>query len=376
MEDESAISVEEREEATQASPPESGDKPARKKKIKKILLVTLCAVLGVIALAVVVLAPIIATGNKVIVPDTEEPVYALENWMAYISDDAPVTSLAIPGSHDSGCYDKMGYLGTTQNLPIAEQLVRGVRYFDIRVNDSNKGPVIFHGPINGVPYSEVLTDIAEFVDTHPTEFLILDCQHFKNDSEEIVFDLLEEYVGVDKFVINDTNMRDIDFVESLTLGDVRGKCFVYIDAEVEYDEKEYLFYRGKDVEEYPEISLMSLYERSKNGSAAAKFAEKVLPGYIEQFVEERGRGFFVLQAQLTDTLGVFGPSYREGRAIGYINDFVRGLYDDDMMYDVNVIMRDFVTCEKSALTLRLNIVKGLVAEDKADEFEDMIALYV
>lgn len=364
------------EETERATPPEDGGKASRKKKIKKILLIVLCAVLAAVALAVVVLAPIIAEGNKVITVDGDTPVHALENWMAYVSDDAPVTSLAIPGSHDSGCYAEMGYLGTTQNLPISEQLARGVRYFDIRVNAGNKGAVIFHGPINGVPYADVLEDFAEFVETHPTEFLILDCQHFKNGSEKIVFDMLEEYIGADRFVVNDTHMRDVDFIESLTLGDVRGKCFVYIDAEVDYDDKDYLFYRGKELDKYPEISLTSYYERSKNGSTAVKFAEEVLPAYVEQFVKERDKGFFVLQAQLTDTLGVFGPAYREGRAIGYINDFVRGLYDNDSAYDVNIIMRDFATCEKSALTLRLNLAKGLVPADKSAEFEEMLALYL
>ena len=377
MENGSILAVEEKETGAPETPGGGSDKASQKKKIKKILLITLCAVLGVIVLAVVILAPIIATGNKVIVPDEQTPVYALENWMSYISEDAPVTAIAIPGSHDSGCYDGMGYLGETQNLSIAEQLARGSRYFDIRVNDSKDGMVIYHGPLNGVDYAEVLEDIAQFVTTHPTEFLILDFQHFKNDSEAGVFDMLEEYVGAEYFVVNDTHMRDADFIESLTVGDVRGKCIVYIDAEeTDYDEDEYLFYRGKDIEEYPELSLISLYERSKNGKAAKAFAEEVLPSYVEQFGEEFGKGFFVLQSQLTDTLGVFGPAYREGRAIEHINGFVRGLYDSELLDGVNIIMRDFVTCEKSALTVRLNVAKGYVVDAKLAEFEEMLALYV
>lgn len=79
---------------------------------------------------------------------------------------------------------------------------------------------------------------------------------------------------------------------------------------------------------------------------------------------------------MTDTIGFFGPSYREGRAIGYINDFVRGLYDSEYLDTVNIIMRDFVTCEKSALTLRLNVAKGYVDGGKLAEFEQMLAMYV
>lgn len=39
-------------------------------------------------------------------------------------------------------------------------------------------------------------------------------------------------------------------------------------------------------------------------------------------------------------------------------------------------MRDFVTCEKSALTLRLNVAKGYVDGGKLSEFEQMLAMYV
>ncbi len=99
--------------AVDTPPAGGGDKAAKIKKIKKILLITLCVIIGVIVLGVIVFAPIVAKGNKVIVPDEQTPVYALENWMSYLSDDTPITSMAIPGSHDSGCYDGMGYLGRT-----------------------------------------------------------------------------------------------------------------------------------------------------------------------------------------------------------------------------------------------------------------------
>ena len=67
----------------------------------------------------------------------------------------------------------------------------------------------------------------------------------------------------------------------------------------------------------------------------------------------------MLQCQLTDTALVFGPRYREGKLIERANAFVEGLYDDaENLPYINIVMRDFVTCEKSALTVRLNIAKG------------------
>ena len=352
-------------------------KEEKLKKIKKILVIVLLALLALIVLLAVVLAPVIVNGNKVIVRDTAEPSYELENWMSYISDDAPVTSVAIPGAHDSGCYDEMNYVAATQDLSLADQLARGVRYFDIRINNSKDGLVVYHSIVNGVPYTDLLEDISEFFFSHPEEFLILDFQHFKNDSEEQVFAMLEEAIGTENFVVNDTELGDAEFVDSLTVGDVRGKCFIYYDPEeTDYEGGDYLFQRGKDLEEFPELSLISLYKRGKNGRAARAFAEKVLPGYVEEFREDFGKGFFVLQAQLTDTTAIFGPRYREGRGIEHINNFVKGLVGSEMLKDINIVMRDFVTCEKSAITVSLNLAKGFVKSELAAEFEQAMAAYI
>ncbi len=72
----------------------------------------------------------------------------------------------------------------------------------------------------------------------------------------------------------------------------------------------------------------------------------------------------MLQCQLTDTALVFGPRYREGKLIELANDFVKGLYDDkENLQYINIVMRDFVTCEKSALTIRLSFAKGYASAD-------------
>lgn len=43
---------------------------------------------------------------------------------------------------------------------------------------------------------------------------------------------------------------------------------------------------------------------------------------------------------------------------------MKGLYDDKVnLQYINIVMRDFVTCEKSALTIRLNFAKGYASAD-------------
>lgn len=353
------------ESATDGGKDGKGKKKLTKQQKKKIALITVSCFFGLIAVLVVILAPIIAVGNKVIVEDTVQPNEYLTEWMKYIDGDAPVTDLAIPGSHDSGCIE-MPWYAATQDLTFAEQLERGVRYFDIRVNDKGGDLVIFHSVVNGVDYEGVLRDIDEFMDAHPSEFLVLDFSHFKNDSEEKVFDLFDEIVSAER-VVNDTCMTDSEYLDSLTLGDVRGKCVVFVDPEeTEFCCRDYLFFKmGDEVEAGQEdvFSLVSPYKKFWNGKSAKKFIGDILYRYIDTF-KDIDRGFFVLQCQLTDTALVFGPRYREGKLIELANDFVKGLYDDkENLQYINIVMRDFVTCEKSALTIRLNFAKGYASAD-------------
>lgn len=368
------------EEAETASGEPNGSEKKHKRKLTarekgKIALIVLGSFFGLIALLTVILAPIIVEGNKVVTRDSAEPNDALTEWMSYISDDAPVTRLAIPGSHDSGC-SGMPWYAETQDLNFAEQLARGVRYFDIRVNKKGGDLVIFHGPVNGTDYVELLYQIDGFMDAHPSEFLILDFSHFKNDSESEVFRLFDEIVSAER-VVNDTCMTDSEYLDSLTLGDVRGKCVVFVDPEeTEFCCRDYLFFKmGDEVEAGQEdvFSLVSPYKKLWNGSSAKKFTDKILDRYIDTF-KGIDSGFFVLQCQLTDNALVFGPRYREGKLIERANDFVRALYDnaEDLPY-INIIMRDFVTCEKTALIVGLNIAKGWVSGEKAESFAASLA---
>lgn len=375
--DTAAVAAEEAETAS-GEPDRSEKKHKRKLTARekgKIALIVLGSFFGLIALLTVILAPIIVEGNKVITRDSAEPNDALTEWMSYISDDAPVTRLAIPGSHDSGC-SGMPWYAETQDLNFAEQLARGVRYFDIRVNKKGGDLVIFHGPVNGTDYVELLYQIDEFMDAHPSEFLILDFSHFKNDSESEVFLLFDEIVSAER-VVNDTCMTDSEYLDSLTLGDVRGKCVVFVDPEeTEFCCRDYLFFKmGDEVEAGQEdaFSLVSPYKKLWNGSSAKKLTDKILDRYIDTF-KGIDSGFFVLQCQLTDNALVFGPRYREGKLIERANDFVRALYDnaEDLPY-INIIMRDFVTCEKTALIVGLNIAKGWVSGEKAESFAASLA---
>lgn len=60
-----------------------------------------------------------------------------------------------------------------------KQLKAGIRYFDLRISTKDGTEQLFfvHGQYS-IDVVSVLNDIETFLDTHPKEIVILDCQHF------------------------------------------------------------------------------------------------------------------------------------------------------------------------------------------------------
>lgn len=353
--------------------PEKGGKrrsKLTKKGRRKLALAILIAVFSALALIVGISAPVIAVGNDVVVEDSAVPNAALTSWQSYISDSALIVDMAIPGSHDAACIE-MPWYGSTQTLSVYDQLMRGVRYLDIRVNKTSDGLVIFHSVVNGIQYSRVLDDIARFMDEHPTEFVIIDFQYFKNGSEEQVFAMLDETVHAEK-VVNDGTLSDLDFVNSLTLGDVRGKVLVLATDESDYDGRDYIFRRAESSSVNPDTVLYSPYNRSKSIAVTNSYIEKTLPYYLDAVNGIRD-GLTVLQAQRTDAIGLRGPRMLEAKAEEGISDFVLSLAESDKLDGVNIVMRDFITCKKTAEIVLLNLAKGLVVEAQAEDFRTAVS---
>ncbi|XP_075980438.1 PI-PLC X domain-containing protein 3 isoform X2 [Anticarsia gemmatalis] len=131
---------------------------------------------------------------------------ALESWMNDLPPqlkEVPLIYLAIPGSHDSMTY---GITRSSKVAPDAEpilhrlyplfrgtilrwtitqasdtwhQLLIGIRYLDLRLATMpNEENFYFTHGLYGEEISKALTQVKDFVDTHPGEVVILDCQHF------------------------------------------------------------------------------------------------------------------------------------------------------------------------------------------------------
>lgn len=157
------------------------------------------------------------------------------DWCSRIPDDTPINDLAIPGTHDSAAWTHnwniWGIKGTwAQRKSITEQLNLGVRVLDLRVGYASNNYTfgissfvgMFHGPIYlSLTLQSVLTDINDWLEDNPEEFVILIFQQQgkigQRDVAEAVEDLLDDTLG-DK-------LHDFDRTQQRwpTVGTLRGK---------------------------------------------------------------------------------------------------------------------------------------------------------
>ena len=342
-----------------------------KKKGKIALIAVLCVVfcIGVVA------GSMAGVASKAI--DKQNPDEFLSKWMSYIRDDALLTNVVIAGSHDSGTQD-MIWAAKTQDKTIKEQMTCGARYFDIRVQHKYGSMFIFHGPISGELFEPIVDDIKEFLQTNPSETLILDFQHFKGG--DVVMNcvdgvLCEKLAGL--MVENDTEQSDLDFVKSLTLGDVRGKAIVFWGNEFGTNEnsdfvsdKNYLFQRNNDGGTRSGSSLQSFYDGSLNKKSSKTYLEKAIPTYVEKYRQSEG-GLFVMQMQLTDPIAIIGPKFYEGTHDKNATSFISTLEGKDYFDCVNIIMRDFLGARKCKQIISLNIAKGTLKDGVKEDFAAM-----
>ena len=289
---------------------------------------------------------------------------ALSSWMGTIDDAAPLNRIAIPGTHDSGTAG-ICWLGETQTYSIGEQLKSGARYFDIRVSKDRDRLRIFHSVFNGTDFTDVLSDIKEFILANPTETLILDFQHFKGGSQEDVRELLEkELLSSGAAVINDTDESDLQFIRRLTLGDVRGKCLIFFGDGYSCSQN-WIFSRNDDECTLGSLCLDSYYIGSVHKSSPEKLISDGHPVYIAR-QNERARagedGLFVLQCQLTDGALVLGPWARERAQDEMMSAYIAQLGKSESSDILNVIMRDFITPDKCKQIIDLNAEKGFISD--------------
>ena len=283
-----------------------------------------------------------------------------KSWQDYVKDDVLLKDIIIPGTHDT-MTDGMIGVAKTQEYFLYDQACGGSRYFDLRVTKKNGKLVAFHGPIKGVEFEPLIKDLRKFMDENPTQFFILNFQHFGTNMSQEVYSILEKTLDMSKMINKDVYKN----VETITIGEVRNKYNgIIIWGEEENLDNKYLY--------DPEY-LYSPYD----GDYHKDQINVLLDHYNDYYENFDGKTFFVLQAQRTaPSLKVWEKPYLlevEYRPI--INEYINDLnLDNSKLIKTNIIMRDFLLNDMRNVNiiLKLNISKQTIKIEKIEEFNNIV----
>lgn len=154
------------------------------------------------------------------------------NWMENVPDETKLSSMSIPGTHDSCTQNvDMRYIFQCQDASIATQLKYGYRYLDMRlVLEKRSGQetlVLKHNiarcKVSDSPFARTLTladvlkDVYAFLDEHQSETVIL-CMKAENSKDDVAAVQKALYAMIDQ-----ASERWYLKNEIPTMGEVRSK---------------------------------------------------------------------------------------------------------------------------------------------------------
>jgi 1-phosphatidylinositol phosphodiesterase len=163
-------------------------------------------------------------------------------WMAKIPDDVHITSLSIPGTHDTMTYQIGSEQLQCQNWNLSMQLNSGLRYIDIRARLRDDELHIYHANgYTGFSYEQVLLDTFSFLDANPSETILM---RLKDEGNPIGTNntlSFEDAVNYHHFSSPATaqgagkHLHKYDFAAPIpTLGALRSKIFILQDFDARH----------------------------------------------------------------------------------------------------------------------------------------------
>ena len=288
-----------------------------------------------------------------------------ENWMSYIKDDAKITKIAIPASHNAATMG-MPKPARCQNGSLYKQYNCGVREFGIRLKTDRSGRLfIAHGITKGMPAEQAFENLGMIVN-ESDEFFIFDIRTYSTQKigpltlsygsdPAAVSTLIKKYLNPEKYALT-----DFDDIGSLTVGDIRksGKKYLIINAAEEYD-----FSRG--------VPLLEPWDSKVFGYKPEKFAKECV-NYLRELETD---GFFWLQTQQTPNPGTENGLKWPDDLDELDRPFFPGIIadiaaDPAMLEKVNIVAGDFMTRDSMKVNeiLNLNLLKGVVKDELREEF--------
>jgi hypothetical protein len=151
-----------------------------------------------------------------------------KDWMCHINDGTSLSSISIPGTHDSAAINTwMATFYSCQDRSITKQLEGGIRLLDIRLKTKKNAVVTCHGDISlGMRVNEfqtfksVLEECTQFLKNYKKEAIIMslkvddwgDYGKSRDDGKKLIAKVLAKYSG---YLIKGSSLP--------TLGKARGK---------------------------------------------------------------------------------------------------------------------------------------------------------
>ncbi|CAH1128948.1 unnamed protein product [Ceutorhynchus assimilis] len=293
----------------------------------------------------------------------------LENWMSNLPEslrNMPINHLAIPGSHDSFTNDitsksdvspdgedilkklqfssivklVMANWSVTQAYNVLEQLQAGIRYFDLRIckNYDNNKLRFCHG-MYSTKVTSVMQDILVFLNGHPKEVVILDCQHFYNFTDTIHLELIHYFYDTfgEKLIPYQSNM---DFLTLANLTNQRKQVLLVYRNSNQNDHQALL---------WPDESFPTPWYNTMNSKYLISSLEEGLAsrtsntGYISQLILTPNADNILLNL-LTSLKQKCAIEFQSTRSQWISNQTPAG------KNGVNVIIGDFVDLGRDAFT--------------------------
>ncbi len=279
-----------------------------------------------------------------------QQVLARDDWMADIDDNTLMSELSIPGTHQSATdnFTRNSYR-RCQDWTIKKQLENGIRFLDVEVGCRGATELkIAHGPnMSAVSHHadfqpQVLDPIRTFLNSYPTEFVMLRLRYHKNDdgiSNNCSTQGDDKYTRINTFLTNYQNNGGTLHIDSpiatANLGSLRGKLAVMTFTNVNLDSVQDAAGR------YGNLVYGNYCDGCGKRKSVFEHAKKNIDSVIQSTYNRK--------LHLVDTSGSF-PRHTPRRVASYVNPRIKGhIKRKDNDVRLGIVAVDFIDDEQGLI---------------------------
>jgi 1-phosphatidylinositol phosphodiesterase len=267
-------------------------------------------------------------------------------WMARFSGDLPVSSLTLPGTHDTmALYENAYGTAKCQTLTLRDQLTRGVRCLDIRGRHIKNSLAMHHGIVfQKANFDDVINTASAFLRQNPSETIVMLLKPEWNDQgntrsyEATVRDYISRYPS-NLFYTNSTIPK---------LKDVRGKIVLVrrFSGSIGIDATSWPDNPASVVQVGPRVMSQDLYKLEfwKDQDITGFYDRKwslVYDGMIKASEDTRGE---YLRLNFSSATIMYTSIFPQLRGVANdINERLDAFFEKQPLGSFGAVMMDFAT---------------------------------